>query len=55
MDTLQGFKSFFEDGFNINRVGLFGHDESAAVSIELAKEFGAFNQRLTHSKMRMLQ
>lgn len=46
LDTLQGFKSFFEDGFNIDRVGLFGHDESASVSIELAKEFGAFESPL---------
>lgn len=44
--TMQNFKSFFQDGFNLEIVGLFGHDESASVSLELAKEFGAFESRL---------
>ena len=47
IENLSAFQSFFKENYNIGQTALFGHDESAAVSIELSREFGAFESNLS--------
>ena len=46
IENLSTFQNFFKDNYKVGQTALFGHDESAAVSIELAREFGAFESDL---------
>jgi len=45
-ETLSLFRNFFGNEFEAGQVALVGHDESAAIALELAKEFGAFESKL---------
>lgn len=46
IENLSAFQSFFKENYKVGQTALFGHDESAAVSVELAREFGAFESNL---------
>jgi len=46
IENLSAFQTFFNENFKVAQAGLFGKDESAAVSIALAREFGAFESTL---------
>ena len=47
IENLSAFQNFFKENYNIGQTALFGHDESAAVSVELAREFGPFESNLS--------
>ncbi len=46
IENLSAFQSFFKENYKVGQAALLGHDESAAVSFELAREFGAFESDL---------
>ncbi len=46
IENLSAFQNFFKENYNVGQTALFGHDESAAVSVELAREFGPFESNL---------
>ena len=45
-ETLSAFRNFFKHEFEAGQVAMTGVDESAAIAVELAKEFGAFESNL---------
>lgn len=45
-ETLNAFSEFFREAFQATDVTLLGHDQTAQVSLELEKEFGAFESHL---------
>lgn len=45
-ETLSAFRDFFKTEFEAGQVALCGQDESAAIALELAKEFGPFESKL---------
>lgn len=46
IENLATFQNFFKENYKIGQNALLGHDESASVSLELAREFGPFESDL---------